>query len=464
MPQNLEGKPAVEIPSRGELQTLSAEIASPRQELTITSKLAPWRIFPRCFYSKQKVCETTTDEQGRFHCCFNWWPFYFRRGRLRYDARPDIIARVTQVIDGVEEVIYLDPYTGTRWDVTSAYLDLETDDPRIRCGSGDNPERPAGTTVFFTRIGDDEVYDIDQSTGLYDMPGSPIQDVAYGHRLKIYAQFGDILSQHAAAGSATPPYYYRLSYTKDGTNYTPLARPLEDTRVHKFSLFSETHTLGPVTVNGEPALYEVRDFGSYLWYNPDLIGVWPTHAVEEDTDTYTLRLEIFDGNGVKLTSSVVDYRDGTQPPNGTLPAMSDRCDLVLTLDNKPPLLTLQIPAVINDCGVIPWSPGLSLDFGVNVTQENSRLRMWRLEYTRGVVPTPITLDGGSSATGALSPVHTTVNGSPLLTGLTTTCAFSVKLLARPHIRNGRHFIYYREQIQAIAVEKCPPCPPPPQQP
>lgn len=463
-PQNIEAEPTVELRSGGtpvgEMKTLSAEIAAPLQELTITSRLAPWRIFPHCFYSKQKICETTTDEQGRFQCCFYWWPFYIRWGRLRYDARPDIIVRITQVIDGVEEVIYLDPYTSTRWNVTWAYLDLELDDPRIRCGSGDQPDRPAGTTVFFTRVGDDEVYDIDQSTGLYDMPGSLIKDVAYGHRLNIYAQFGDTLSRHIAAGGATPPYYYRLSYTTDGINFTPLTRSLEDTRVNKFTLYSESHTLGPVTVGGEPALYEIRDFGSYYWYNPDLINVWPTHAVEDDTDTYTLRLEIFDANGNALGSSIVDYRDGTHPPNGTLPTMTDRCDLILTVDNKPPVLDLQIPAVINDCGVIPWSPTLSLNFGVNVTQENNRLRMWRLEYTKGVVPTPITLASSSSATGALSPVHTTINGNSLLAGLTTTCAFAVKLLARPHIRNGRHFIYYREQIKSIAIEKCKPCPPP----
>jgi hypothetical protein len=427
-------------------------------ELTITSRTAPWRIFPRCFHSRDEVCETTTDEQGRFQCCFDWWPFHFRWGRFRYDARPDIVVRVTQEIDGVERVIYLDPYNSTRWNVNRAYIDLQLDDPEIQCGSGDQPERPEGTTVFFTRIGRDEVYDIDQSSGLYNPPG-PTAQAAYGHTLDIFALFGDTLSRQMAAGGATPPYYYRLSYSKDGTNFTPVTTTLKDTRVAKSSLFSESHTLGPVTVNGVPALYEVRDFGSYYWYNPDWIGVWPTHAIEEDTDRYTLRLEIYDANGNKLDSSVIDYRDGTQNPGGTLPTMGDSCDLALTIDNKPPELNLQIPAVLNSCGVIPFSQVPPLDFNVDVTQENGRLRMWRLEYTKGTLSGTHTLAGNSSPTGALSPVHTTVNGNSLLTGLTSTCAFSLKLLARPHIRNGYSWIYYREEIDAIAIEKCPDCPP-----
>ncbi|MFP4345149.1 MAG: hypothetical protein ACLFU8_10685, partial [Anaerolineales bacterium] len=60
--------------------------------------------------------------------------------------------------------------------------------------------------------------------------------------------------------------------------------------------------------------------------------------------------------------------------------------------------------------------------------------------------------------GTLSSTHTLAgNSSP--TGLTSTCAISLKLLARPHIRHGYGWIYYREEIDAIATEKCPDCPP-----
>jgi len=81
----------------------------------LPSKVAPWLIFPRCFYSRELVCETYTDCDGYFRCCFRWWPIHFRNGRLRFDSRPDIIIRLIQIINGLPTVIYLDPYTSTRW-------------------------------------------------------------------------------------------------------------------------------------------------------------------------------------------------------------------------------------------------------------------------------------------------------------------------------------------------------------
>jgi hypothetical protein len=443
----------------GEVKTLAPSLASRLETLTLSSRVEPWLIFPFCFYSRQLVCETTTDNCGYFRCCFRWWPFHFRRGRLRFDARPDIIIKVTQVINGVETVIYLDPYTSTRWNVTNAHIDVYVDDEDVQCGSCDETTRPAGTQVFFTRIGNDEVYWINQTAGLYSK--APLSNMAYGGQLRIYGQFGDTLSNAAPIAGATPPYYYRLSYRKGAAGFTAITADLADTRVNKVTLFSETHALGPQTINGVPALYEVRDFANYYWYNPDWIGMWYTPPVEDDTGLYTLRLEVFDANGVKLTSALIDYRDGTVMPPAVLPSMTDRCDLIIRVDNKPAVVDLQIPGVLNECGVIPWSPMLTLNFSVSVAQENNRLYSWGLQYTKGVNPAvhvlsspPNYLPATTSNSGSLSPVNTTVSGAPLLVGLSTTCAFALKLYAWAHIRNGYGFIYYTEQIKAIAIEKC----------
>ncbi|SNQ61872.1 hypothetical protein [Candidatus Methanoperedens nitratireducens] len=443
----------------GETKTIESSTASRIDKLTLTSRIPPWLIFPRCFYSKQLVSETYTDCSGYFRSCFKWWPFHFRMGRLRLDARPDIIIKVTQVIDGVSTVIYMDPYTSTRWDVTNAHIDLYLDDDEVQCGSAYCGGRPEGTSVFFTRIGDDEVYKINQATGLYAQP--PYSNVAYGGTMLLYGQFGDSLSD------GVPLRYYRLSYSKDGVNFTPITASLADTRVNKATLVSESHTLGPQAVNGVPALYEVRNFAGYYWYNPDWIGTWHSWLAEADTDKYILRLEVFDENGVKLTSAQVDYRDGTVAPPAVLPPMTDHCDLVITLDNKPPVVDLTVPAVLNECGVIPWSAVPPLNFNVHVSQENKRLHSWGLQYTKGVNPTVHVLDGGSSNNGTPDTVNKTIDGtaSPtginMLSGVTSTCAFALKLWAYAHIRNGRYFIYYVEQIKAIAIEKCPPCPKPP---
>ena len=429
-------------------EAVSTALMSKLDKVTLTSRVAPWKIFPHCFYSKQLLCETYTDCNGYFRCCFSWWPFHFRRGTVRFDSRPDIIVRVTQIINGVETVIYMDPYTSTRWNVTNAHIDLFLDNEEVRCGQGCTPQ-PVGAATFFTRIGNDEVYQINQASGLYN--DATYSNVAYGSALAIYGQFGDDLAD------GVPKRYYRLSYAKQGSsNFKYIDADLTDTRVNKVTLMSESYNLGPQPVNGTTTLYEVRNRAGYYWYNTDWIGTWSTALAEADTGTYVLRLEVFNENGAHLTtaSGQVDYRDGTVVPPAVLPAMIDHCDLVITLDNKAPVVDLQIPAVLNECGVIPWSAVPPLDFNVSVSQENGRLHSWGLQYTKGVNPAVIGLASGSSNTGFPGTVNTIVSGAPMLVGLNTTCAFALKLWAWPHTRNGYGFIYYEEQIKAIAIEKC----------
>jgi hypothetical protein len=236
-------------------------------------------------------------------------------------------------------VLYIDPISNTRWNVTNAHIDISIDDPEIACGSIDPQERPAGTQAFFTRVGNDEVYWIDQVSGLYEQP--PWSHTAYGKALRIHARLGDTLSKAGAIAGATPPYYYRLSHTGDGINFTPITTKLKDTRVDKGSLMSTSHTLGPKAVGTQPALYEIRDFENYYWYNPDLIAHWITARVTHSgawtkvipDGKYTLRLELFDATGTLLTSAKVDYRDGTVAPPAILPPLYP-CDLVIAVDNN----------------------------------------------------------------------------------------------------------------------------------
>ncbi len=428
------------------VRALKKSEAPETDRLTLTSLLPPWEIYPACFYSKQKLKEASTDQNGFFNVCFKWWPFYFRNGRLRYDAKPDIIIRVTQIIDGVETVIYMDPYSSTRWNVNSTHIDLYLENDNVQCGSGDDQDRPAGAQVFFSRVGDDEVYRINQTTGLYN--SGSLTNVAYGAGLLLYGQFGENISD------GSPQYYYRLSKARVGsTAFSYLNAPLNDTRVRKSDNFSEQHFLGPHTINNVPALYEIRNFDQYLWYNPDLIGAWNTAGSEPDTGKWRLRLEVFNASGQKLTSSQIDYLNGTVAPPATLPPMGDHCDLILTLDNKAPDIDLNIPAVINPCGVIPFSSVPPLNFIVEASQENGRLYWWRLDYVKGVSNSHLLLDQDSSSSGSLGNVNQSVSGNSLLVGLTSTCAFGLRLRALPHIRNGRHFVYHREIIKAIAIDK-----------
>lgn len=433
----------------GEARLMDGSVAGRLERLTLTSRIPPWLILPHCFYSKAEVCETTTDCNGSFNCCFNWWPFHFRLGRLRFDSRPDIIVKVTQVIDGVPTVIYLDPYTSTRWNVATAHIDLFLDDDDVVCGPGCRPQ-PEGTTVFFTRVGNDYVYDIDQVAGTYH--GGAFNNVAYGAGLYVQAAMGEGLTE------ATDPYYYRLSIGqgKGATAgpFTPITSNLADTRVDKLTLTSESHALGPQVVNGEPALYEVRNTKDYYWYWPDLIGYWLTPTTVPDEGLYTVRLEVFDKNGVKLTSAVVDYRDGTVVPPAVLPPMPDHCDLVLQIDNVAPTITLNVPKAGSECGVVKFTD-VPFDINTSVTQANGRLYWWRLNYVKGLSLAEVNMDSESNPAG-LSPLprNKTNSSAPFTTGLTTTCAFSLIVDAWSHVRNGYGFVYYKRLVKPVAVEKC----------
>jgi hypothetical protein len=434
-----------------ELSALPQAVMARLSELTITSKVAPWLIFPRCFYSRKEICETTTNCDGYFRCCFKWYPWHVRRGRLRFDPRPDIIVRVTQIIGGVETVIYMDPYSSTRWNVTNAHIDLWLDNEEVICGSGCQPQ-PEGTRTYLTKIGLDDVYNIDQTTGLFSnlTYGGGLSNVAYGNWLLICGLFGEALSTGA------PKRFYRLSIKKGANNYKPITTPLSDTRVDKTpAANSDSYPLGPQTVNGVPNLYEVRDTTNYSWYNLDEIGWWDTESEEPDAGLYTIRLEVFDDHGVKLSSAVVDYRNGAVPPPGPLPAMVDSCDLNIMIDNCYPSVDLQIPKAKGDCGVVPWDDVPALTFDVHVDQAHNRVYYWSLRYVKGLTGVDVYLTSNSSGSGLVTPVNVLgISGAPLVAGLTTTCAFSLTLDAWPLVRNGFGFIHYNYKTKAIAIEKC----------
>ena len=429
---------------------LSTEAAQPLQNLVISSQVAPWFIFPYCFYSKALVCETSTDCNGYFTCCFNWYPWHFRNGRFRFDPKPDIILKVTQVIGGVSTVIYMDPYTSTRWNVNSTFINLVLNNPAVICGSGCRPE-PTGKDTFFTLVGLDEVYKIDQMTGKFSNLafGGPYANWAYGGWLLACALFGQGLTNGA--------YYYRLSYKKGANPFVPVTYPMSDTRVDKITLNSDIHTLGPQTVNGTPDLYEIRDMLNYYWYNPDKIGWLNSESFESDSGLYTLRLEVFDNLGNHLTSAVVNYLDGSVPPPGPLPPMVDHCDLNLLIDNRYPDLDLNVIGATGDCGVVPCANRGSLAVTVFANQPHNRLYSWSLYYVKGLNAASGYLGFNSDPQGISPlPVNLTFSGmavAPLLSS-TETCAYSLTLSAWPLVRNGFGVIHYAYQTKAIAIEGC----------
>ena len=284
----------------------ATEVSAKLRDLTLTSLIAPWEILPLCFYSRQLVCTTYTDCNGDWECCFNWWPLHVRHGRFRFDARPDIIIRVTQVINGVSTVIYMDPLSSTRWNVSGATINLSLNDPRVVCGQGCHPGPLLGhSQASLLQVGMDPTWTINQANGLFET--ATTTNAAFGGSLYLR---GDFSLDLKTAGLL----YYRLQWKPQGapdTSFQPILTGLSALRAAPFGSFSD-YPLGPHTVAGVSGLYEVQD-AFHWWLMPGVpggpgtvIGLWDT-SFQTDEGSYVLRMDMFDAAGAPLGS--IEYPD-----------------------------------------------------------------------------------------------------------------------------------------------------------
>ena len=473
----------------GELRNLSPTNIAKLQDLTLTSQVAPWLIFPRCFYSTAKICETYTDCEGHFRCCFRWFPWHIRRGRLRFDSRPDIIVKVTQTINGVDRVIYMDPYTSTRWNVTTAHITLNLDDEHIVCGQGNCTDPlPGSQQASLLQVGGDPVWTINQADGMYTTATPFVNNAPYAGALYLFGNFSlDLKTFNAGTDKAN--FFYKISWAKEVTSgvtppdaaFQAIQTPLSLQRAEFLGAFTD-HLLGPQPSGPAAGLYEVQDSqhwwmmsGSLLVGGNTPLALWDTTAIELDEGTYILRMEVFNDAGVKLTTVQFPNHGGNgsgldpNPP----PVVTDHLDIKVALDNKPMTFSLTTPAV-NPCGVVHWTPSLSLEFHVHADQVHNRVDSWTLRYVKGIDPTrrptPADLPDPNNPTypewSATYPSGTggldaTVNGQLMLEDpsspsgqLESTCAFALLLNAWAHIRGNYGFIWYGELPYAIAIERC----------
>lgn len=438
------------------------EVSAKLRDLTLNSLIAPWEILSHCFYSRQLVCTTYTDCNGDWECCFNWWPFHVRHGRFRFDPRPDIIIRVTQVINGVSTVIYMDPYSSTRWNVTGATINLSLCDPRVVCGSGCEPGPHLGhSQATLLQVGSDPTWTINQANGLYETP--PTSNAAFGGALYLRGDFSLDLKTSGLL-------YYRLQWKPQGapdSSFTPIITALSALRATPFGSFSD-YTLGPHTVAGVNGLYEVQD-AFHWWLMPGVpggpgtvIGLWDT-SFETDEGSYVLRMDMFDAAGNPL--ALIQYPNHGGNGSGIDPApppiVVGHLDTLVHVDNKPVDYSLGVPAA-NTCGIIPWTPTLpaTLMFQVHASQDNGRVHQWTLDYTKGTTAAGGTL-GDVTYNAGLSPVNVMVAGGAMLADPSTpsgyiesSCAFALRLRAWAHVRGNWGFVWYGEKLYAIAVERC----------
>jgi hypothetical protein len=364
----------------------------------------------------------------------------------------------------------MDPYTNTRWNATNAHVDLYLDDEAIVCGSGCGDGLEGTSQAAILQVGADPVWTIDQADGKYKTGVPNYSNGAYQGTVTIKGDFSTDLK-------SGPKRYYKLSRSKDIAvpSFTDIQTPLSVLRAVFLGTF-QPYLIGPQPASAGPiaGLYEVQDL-THWWINPGPGGAGITLcqyvSTEDEADEggYILRMEVFDENGVKLNTIQFPNHggDGSGIDPSPVPVMVGQQDLKVYIDNKDMSFDLTTPAT-NACGVVVWSPSLMLSFHVHAEQENGRVHSWDLKYVKGVNPTRIAL-GSAEYSAGQSPVDVDVNGNVMLvepitpgnpTGqLQSTCAFALLLNAWLHCRNDWGWIYAGEKAYAIAVEKCPVCPP-----
>jgi hypothetical protein len=434
----------------GMLRQLGASQIAALRNVSLTARIAPWIIFPHCFYSKRKVCESFTDCSGYFRCCFTFRPWHVRNGHFRWDSVPDVIIKVTQTINGVDHVIYMDPYTNTRWNAGNAHIDVAIDDADVVCGGCGDPLEGTNAAAIL-QVATDPLWNIDASTGKHHTPSE--DNVAYTGTFTFKGAFTDDLRNGAQK-------YYLVSYRKYGTaSWIPIQTPLNVLRALPFQPF-QSYFIGPQPSGAVAGLYEIQD-DNHWWLNPgpggasDALVQWDSADVEADEGRYEIKFEVYDNAGNRINTVVFPNHigDGSGVDPDPVPTTVGEQVFSVFVDNKDFDFSLESNA--NACGVIPF--GSTLDFTVHASQENGRIRAWDLNFAKGMTGVAQNLADNSYANG-IGVVNEAVSGAPLLAGLTGTCAFALTLHVWPHLINDGGFHHGRMKPYAIAVERCI-CPP-----
>ena len=453
MPNDFDPQPDPPGPQMlpGMLKELNLTEVAKLRNVSLVSRIAPWYIFKRCFYSKRKVCQSFTDCSGYFRCCFTFFPWHIRNGHFRFDRVPDVIIKVTQTIDGVDNVIYMDPYTNTRWNAGSAHIDVTLDDADVVCGGcGEGLEGTNAAAIL--QVATDPLFNIDAATGLHHV-GSE-DNVAYTDFFTFKGAFTDDLRDG-------PQKYYLVSRRKVGTTtWIPIQTPLNVLRALPLQPFS-TYFIGPQPSGPAQGLYEIQD-RIHWWLNPgpggaqDALVQLNSAELEPNQGKYEIKLEVFNNAGTRINTVVFPNHigDGTGVDPDPVPTTVGEQVFTIHIDNAD--FTFDLFANTNLCGVIPF--GSTLVFDVVANQPNGRLRAWDLNYAKGMTGITLNLADDSFPAGTAS-VNQSVAGAPMLVGLTNTCAFALDLHVWPHLINDGGFHVGASKKYAVAVERCV-CPPP----
>lgn len=302
----------------------------------------------------RKVCQTKTDCQGKFTCCFyhSWW---------NPDV-PDLWFRVRQVIGGVDTVIY-ERYPvscHTWWDyVCGSEVTLYVTNPTVRTCCNEPPVVASGNWVILEAIGATSPRSIRGSSS-----GAGTTVALDGHDkgwTRANGPFGGLIRPRLRFKDTLRPagiMYYRVSWAPMGTDpgndtlWSYLDQPVARHYIHEVMGHPtyDSYPLGPHTIGGTPHLMEIPPSAPPMgdWAFP------PTYERDDLTSAYfettgpipaasagkyDIRVQLFNAAGalVHIVPAGVKYY---------VPSVDDLSGTILTDD------AASLGMVVGDCLVM----------------------------------------------------------------------------------------------------------------
>ncbi len=442
-------------------------------------------------YPKSLLGYAFTDTNGHFNKSL----IYYRK-----PEQPDLYFKVKQFISGSMQYVYNPTPVPchTYWNHPSGEaVHLIVTNAHARCHFENPPVNKPGIYVMPIGIGNDGWWKIHQShikpptvadsnRGLYHPDVASTFD-PYGKTLDLIMQFHDGLLNPAGPNVM----YYRWSYQKDGdTSWTNIDTPI----VHRYLNQTdpnhpkiETYKLGPNPnpnlASDEDNLFEVPpNLDWYVehdrWERP--FAKWDTTKlaegnVEAAAGKYTLKLEMFDAAGNKVTPAGAGFKffvvegslvDDEWPVDDTPHVQPDGSIFFnVHVDNNDTVAEIESVGFTGttplECQFLEYT---DLNQDIEVKYEayhpNGFLSHYNLIINRGMSGTRQSPNDWLSVTNPAGPPITTPVGEGL-TGVTVghlldtygRCAFAVRLHTYPRTRNGYHPIreYEDTDVGAFAL-------------
>ncbi|MCP4146284.1 MAG: hypothetical protein GY757_00910 [bacterium] len=389
-------------------------------------------------FKSDVLTETYTDIHGEFSVDFSWVMLSTNQAN-----RPDIIFKVTQMIDGAAKVIYNEtPAADTRWNIADILkVTLEAEDCLASIPS---PTGRAYDNMFvFTRIGNIGVNEIDITSGY----AYPDINPAAPNSQSANSPFGGSLHIGGWFGWYTDAVRYKIQYSTNGTTFHDINDPLSNSYFELSPLPGNwiTQSMGPFSEGGEDNLYKLPyvEQPARPWIFPDRLAVFDSGKLADKL--YTFRIQGFKWN-VAHTAMIPATSLVFPPSYGTVK---------LNIDNSPPIYQLKEillnGSAVNVCEIAEFTTG-TLSVSFEAKDNNGHLRNFSLNalYGHNQAVTPIPPGGLDTYSNHITPSVQWEGGSSTATyssgtyppAKMPTCAYQFRLSVTKRTTNGYGLIYH----------------------